>query len=545
MFRSLNKSFFLIGIILLYVSSLLAVNQPRLILAKKKPVVSSRLANYLGVADAPQIPVWIFFTDKGITSQREFQSAIEVFAPNLTERALARRKKVMTGNLITFEDLPVHDAYVLELMNYGFKKRQTSKWLNAVSGFLPRNNISAVANLPFIREISLLHRTRRKPQPKTNESPGEAPFGNTPLNYGASFEQLQQINVPAVHQLGYTGKGIIICMLDTGFLLENEALLHIDKIAEHDFVFNDDTTSNQAGDITSQDSHGTETLSVIGGAKEGQLYGPAYEASYILAKTEDIRSETPIEEDNWVAAIEWAEGLGVDVSSTSLGYYDWYTYEDMNGNTSVITRAADLAVSRGVVVVVSAGNERDDAWYYIGAPADGDSVISVGAVDSNGMISSFSSAGPTFDGRIKPEVVARGVAVRCVNPYNPQGYRSLNGTSFSCPLVAGVAALLLQAHPTWTPMQVREALMMTADRADNPDNLYGWGLVNALSALKYRQKGDVDGNDVVDENDVIAAGKIALNDSGFEHAAIVAADLNDDGHVDVFDIVKLARKIKN
>ena len=210
-----------------------------------------------------------------------------------------------------------------------------------------------------------------------------------------------------------------------------------------------------------------------------------------------------------------------------------------------MTRAADLAVAYAVDVVVAAGNERNTTWHYIGAPEDGDSVISVGAVTSSGIIAGFSSAGPTFDGRIKPEVVAMGVAVRCADPYDPHGYLNLNGTSFACPLTAGVAALLLQAHPTWTPMQVREALMMTADRADNPDNLYGWGLVDALAALRYRQKGDVDGNDQLDENDVLMAGEIALDDSKFGHEAVVAADLNGDGEVNVFDIVKLVRKMSN
>ena len=530
---------------LLNISLLAAADQPQLVFAKKTPIFSSSLSNYLNATKELQIPVWIFFTDKGVTSQREYRRAVEASAPLLTERALTRRKKVMKGKLLTFEDLPVHDAYIVELGNIGFEKRHISKWLNAVSGFLPRNNLSVAANLPFVREISLLHRTRRKPQPNNDVLPGETPSGIDSLDYGQSLEQLQQIDVPAVQKLGYTGKGIIICMLDVGFNLSHEALQHIDKIAEHDFIFDDDTTSNQEGDAPSQQNHGTETLSVIGGAKDGQLYGPAFEASFILAKTEDIRSETPIEEDNWVAAIEWAEGLGADVSSTSLGYYDWYTYEDMDGKTSVMTRAADLAVARGVVVVVAAGNERNTAWHYIGAPADGDSVISVGAVTSSGIIAGFSSAGPTFDGRIKPEVVAMGVGVRCANPYDPHGYRNLSGTSFACPLTAGVAALLLQAHPTWTPMQVREALMMTADRADNPDNLYGWGLIDALAALRYRQKGDVNGNDQIDENDIFLAGEIALDDSKFEHEAVVAADVNGDGEVNIFDIVKLIRKMKS
>jgi len=333
-------------------------------------------------------------------------------------------------------------------------------------------------------------------------------------------------------------------MLDTGYNLQHEALQHIVPVAQYDFIFHDDTTRNQPNqDVASQHNHGTQTLSVIGGMKDRRLYGTAFGAQYILAKTEDVRSETPIEEDNWVAAIEWADSLGADIASTSLGYFDWYTYEDMDGNTAVTTRAADKAVARGIVVVVAAGNWRNKDWHYISAPADADSVIAVGAVDINNQITSFSSAGPTYDGRIKPEVVALGSGVYAVHPNDSTAYLRVAGTSFSTPLTAGVTALLLEAHPTWTPMQVREALMMTADRADNPDNLYGWGLVNALAALNYHQKGDVDGNDEYTLDDVLLAAKIAIGAYQYEKPEYQAADVTRDGKVDVTDVVMLLKKV--
>ncbi|MCH7732685.1 MAG: S8 family peptidase, partial [Candidatus Marinimicrobia bacterium] len=177
--------------------------------------------------------------------------------------------------------------------------------------------------------------------------------------------------------------------------------------------------------------------------------------------------------------------LGADVVSSSLGYLDWYTYPDMDGNTAVTTKAMDIAASVGIVCVTAAGNEGDDDWYYIIAPADADSVISVGAVDMNGVIAGFSSHGPTYDGRIKPEVCARGVSTVCASPFNVDQYTRKGGTSLSTPLVAGAAAVILSAHPDWTPMMVREALMKTASRADYPDNSYGWGVIDVWEAIRF------------------------------------------------------------
>jgi len=307
------------------------------------------------------------------------------------------------------------------------------------------------------------------------------------LDYGFSYQQNALIRVPEVHNLGIDGTGVRIGMLDTGFRYQlNEAFRRLRVVAEFDFINGDSVTSNQEGqDAANQDLHGTETLSVIGGFCPGRLIGPAFGAEYVLAKTEYVPTETPVEEDFWVAGIEWLEAKGVDVVSSSLGYLDWYSYQDMDGNTAVTTRAADIAVSKGVVVVNSAGNEGNSSWHYIIAPADGDSVIAVGAVDGNGVLASFSSRGPTADGRIKPDVVAMGAGVYMAGPVHATDFRVGSGTSFSCPLVAGVAALILAAHPHLTPMQVAEALRQTADRARNPGNDYGWGLIDAWKALLY------------------------------------------------------------
>jgi NADPH-dependent 7-cyano-7-deazaguanine reductase QueF-like protein len=236
-------------------------------------------------------------------------------------------------------------------------------------------------------------------------------------------------------------------------------------------------------------------MSTLGGFYEGKLIGPAFDAEFYLNKTEDDRSETPVEEDYWLEAAEWMEAKGVDVISCSLIYKPFdppnnsYEYKDMDGKTTVIVRAADYAAHLGVVVCNAMGNERQTKIPSIVSPPDGDSVIAVGAVDSTGEIAYFSSNGPTFDGRTKPDVVALGVFDYCAVTYsdvqNDSTYTYASGTSFSCPLTAGVCSLILSAHPELTAMQVREALRMTANNKDSADNVYGWGLINAYDAVLY------------------------------------------------------------
>jgi serine protease AprX len=521
-------------------------------LAKKSPVVHKSLNLYLErFPDSIRVPVWIFMTDKGIRNAEDYRQAIRAERETVTDRVLARRKKVVGEELVSHGDLPVNDFYIDALISAGLEKRRTSRWLNAVSGFIARDRIDKIASIPFVKEITLLRAGRRKPLPVSVSSPGEGVrLESWTLDYGRSADQLAQINVPAVHDLGYTGTGVLVCMLDTGFDLGHESLQHIRVAAEYDFIFDDETTSNEEEDVANQDCHGTEVLSVIGGARDGQLYGPAFNADFMLAKTEDIRSETPIEEDNWVAAIEWAERLGADVASSSLGYNDWYTYEDMDGNTAVTTRAADRAVARGMVVVTAAGNERSarpgvEPWYYIIAPADADSVIAVGAVNYKGMLASFSSVGPTFDGRIKPEVVARGAGVRCADTLSAIYYLNLSGTSFSTPLVSGTVALILEAHPNWTPSQVRDALLSTASLADQPDNEYGYGIIDALAAIHYRHRGDVDGDGVWGQRDVLLAADMLLQRVAYTEEAFAAADMDGNGILDILDIVKIVNLLSD
>ena len=483
---------------------------------------------------ADRVPVWVFFIDKGITSAGRLRRAVDRERAQISERALSRRSRVRAG--VERDDLPVHGEYISAVRTAGLELRRTSRWLNAVSGNVPRERLSELSALPHVKSVRLL-RQRRPRRPDLE--------AQIMTDYGLSRNQLELINVPAAHAMGYSGYGVLIALLDTGFSLEHEALSDVDIAAEYDFIFDDEDTRNDpAVDELQQDTHGTAVLSVIGGRAPERLIGPAFNASYLLAKTEDVRGETVIEEDHWVSAIEWAERLGADIVSSSLGYYDWYKYEDMDGNTAVTTVAADRAVAKGMVVCVSAGNERKSAWRYITAPADADSVIAVGAVNSKGVITAFSSAGPTADGRIKPEVVAQGSGVVAANARKANDYLSTAGTSMSAPLVAGAAALVIEAHPRWTPMQVRQALISTADRATQPDNLYGYGLVDAAAAIEYRQDGDVNGDDCRDLADLLSAAEIALESGPALPQARRAADLNKDDRVDVLDLVELARTLK-
>jgi subtilisin family serine protease len=448
----------------------------------KKEIISS--------TEDSQMLIWVFLKDKGNNIENYINSPETV----VSEKSLKRRGKVLSKtSLIKFEDIPVNQNYIDQLTNLGFKVKHKSKWFNAVSGYINKTDIVSISRLPFVNSIDIVKRLKSNKdvpdvEEKSNQFKSLQPEGVYSLNYGDSFTQNQQINVPAVHDLGFNGEGVTICSMDAGFnRLSHEVFSSMKIIAAFDFVNNDPGV----GDSTDlgNGSHGSQTLSAIGGFKEGELIGPAFGADFILAKTENTFSETPVEEDNWIAALEWADSIGVDITTTSLGYIDYdlpfesYTWEDMDGNTMRITIAADLAVQRGIVVINSAGNEGFNADHNtLGAPADGDSVISVGAVSSTGERTSFSSVGPTVDGRIKPDIMAMGSGVRVASTSSDIGYTTGGGTSFSCPLAAGVAALILSVNPDLTPMQVRDALRNTASRNNSPDNQYGWGIINAFAA---------------------------------------------------------------
>ena len=483
--------------------------------------------------------VWIYFTDKGIFSNEKYISALIIAERDLNPRSKWRRSKVRTS-IVDFYDIPVNSIYIDSILSTGANLRVTSKWLNAISIEAKLSQISRIANFPFVYKIEIVLSGKRNPIQKekilekgikVNQPDGLI------LNYGNSYDQLNQINVVAAHEAGYKGQGIIVLMLDTGYYTEHEAINKDQIIAEWDFINDDSTTQNEPGDSLYQHNHGTYTLSALGGSKDGMLYGPAFEANFILAKTENVPVEEPIEEDWYVAGLEWGESLGADVSSSSLGYIDWYDFNDLDGNTAVTTVAVDRAIANGMICVTAAGNEGTSG---IIAPADADSVISVGAVDTSGNLASFSSHGPTADSRIKPEVVARGVSTYCASASGLDYYINTSGTSLSTPLVGGSIAVILSAHPDWTPMMVREVLLMTADNSDNPDNLYGWGLIDIMAAINYEfLHGDVDRDGNVRVTDIVQIVRfILILDIPNEYEQW-AANVNGDGSIDISDIINI------
>ncbi len=443
------------------------------------------------VSPTETIPVWVFFRDRGFTDQKEMEQALEARRSQLSDRVLRRRAKTLGDAPVLPGDLLLNADYVDGVLGTGCGLRRESRWLNAVSVDATAGTISEIAALPYVKGIRRVARLGRiEPlEPASGISGGCAggppPTGDR-IDYGPSYEQLQFLNVPAVHDSGYYGTGIVMLVLDTGFLKEHESLSGLDIIAEWDFVFDDGETQNEPEDDPSQHDHGTTVWSILGGYAPGSLIGPAFNASFLLAKVEDIRSETPVEEDNYVAALEWADTLGVDITSASLAYRDFddpypdYEYGDLDGNTAVITVAVDEAARRGILVCNAIGNrgpEPGSLW----TPADADSIIAVGGVEPSGEPMGLSSKGPTYDGRIKPEMVAMGDQV--IGADVSGGYGSWTGTSVATPLISGSAALILEAHPDWTPMQIREALMSMASQANAPDNSVGSGIPDIWSTI--------------------------------------------------------------
>ncbi len=463
--------------------------------AGQEPRISPRLeARLEGSGSDEAQPVWVFFRDKG----RQDGAADVRARALLSSRAFSRRALRGEASGLSFEDLPLDPNYVSQVTRRVTKVRQLSRWLNAVSAEATPAQVRALADLPFVVRLDVVRRYRRgNPEPvrplaaSTGRAPGTAPTSRGhDLDYGGSFNQLDQIKVPDAHDLGYHGEGIVIALFDAGFNnLQHDAFRSIQILTSHDFVNNDPDVAD--GSDMGEGSHGTATLSVIAGYRPGELIGPAFAAGFVLAKTENTEKETVVEEDNWAAAAEWAEALGVDVVSSSLGYLEFdqdrdsYSHRDMDGETAVSTKTADLLAAKGVVVVNSAGNS-GFAFFHntLGAPADGKRVIATAAVNPSGRRASFSSVGPSADGRTKPDVGAQGVDVKAASATSPSRYDEVDGTSFSCPLTAGVVALILQAHPTHTVDQVIGVLKSTASQAGQPDNRLGWGIVNAKAAIQ-------------------------------------------------------------
>jgi serine protease AprX len=446
-----------------------------------------------GVEGKSQTKYWVQFTDKN-------SSPYTVSNPSafLSQRAINRRT---AQNIpVSIQDIPVNPSYIQQVLGTGnVTLLNRSKWFNAITiQTTDQNALNAIQALPFVSGLQPVNRiVRSNPFESWDPySPLEKLQVNPPsqsFNYGSSFDQVNQIGVVCMHNAGYTGAGLMIGVMDAGFM-------NVDTLTSFDSLFLQnrilgtwDFVDNHAS-VYEDHWHGTMVLACMAANWPGTLIGTAPHASYWLFRTEDVGSEYIIEEDNWVSAAEFADSVGCDILNTSLGYTTFdnpaqnHTYQDMDGNTTRITIATDIAVSKGIFAVCSAGNSGNSSWNFIGAPADADSVLAVGAVDNTGAYVSFSSNGPSYDGRVKPNVAARGSQVLSQSPIG--GTANANGTSFSSPLVAGGVACLWQANPSLPVMQLFNAIQMSASQFATPDTNLGYGIPNFCSANVIASQGN-------------------------------------------------------
>ena len=456
-----------------------------------------------------QTKYFIYFKDKGISKTTVLQKSSNIYKiaeHQLSPKAIERRKQVLgENNYIIYEDLPLKDNYVLGVQSLGVKIINKLRWFNAVTAFLDDNQLQAVKNLSYVdkvdpvavlKGIKDMVPSNSVPHGSNQQKDNNILKKTNTLNYGGSITENSLSDIPAVHALGIQGTGVYIGMLDDGFSPKAYNALKTRKvIRQYDYVHQVDTVSNQSG-------HGSSTFCLLGGYDPGNAIGPSYDAQFFLAETENDASETHIEEDNYASALQDMEAAGVEITSSSVGYSIFdagqvsYTYADMNGSTTICAKAVNIAYSLGVSSFTSAGNE-GSSWGIgnggLVTPADAFNVIAVGAVDVNKNLASFSSLGPTSDGRIKPEVCAMGVN-NWIAYTDGVNYTFGDGTSFSTPITAGIAGLLKSAWPHLTNVQIRKTFLECCYPVGSPipNNSYGYGVISATKVISYPNLSKVD-----------------------------------------------------
>lgn len=458
-----------------------------LLIMAQQPVFSQKINKY-----------WVEFHDKNNSPYCTCRPA-----EFLSARALERRAKA--GIEVLENDLPVNPAYLQQLGNAGAQIHNTSRWLNAAAVMADSSTAERLKTISSVRAVRYLgpHLKYRNPpnRPvKTRKPLSEAPSipGDGIPHWGYATQQNQLLGIPLLHQIGHRGAGIWIAVMDGGFT-NADTIPMFDSVAVQGRLYPGwDFVERDAG-IFEAAQHGTAVLSVMAANLPQYFVGTAPEATYFLLKTEDTGGEFPIEEANWVAGAEWADSLGIDIINASLGYTSYndpslsHTYAVLDGRTAIASRGAVVAVSKGMIVCNSAGNEGDGTWRYIGVPADAPGLVAVGAVDESGKRASFSSFGPTPDGRIKPDLVAPGDEVVVAgNVGIALGLSS--GTSLASPMLAGALAALWSAFPEKTAQEILDAAFLSADQQLRPDNARGYGLPEMTEAwIQLGQKTDGNG----------------------------------------------------
>jgi serine protease AprX len=422
----------------------------------------------------------VYFTDKGSYNINSFPSKAL-----LSERAIARREKYGIAFPV-FSDLPVFKDYLNQIKSMGFTLHCTSKWLN--TGLFKTQNpadMNTLKTLPFVKEARLVKKPAAKSSYSNKLDITEATADPPPFD-----RPITMLNAYSLHNSGSDGTGILITILDGGFI-NADKLSSLTNLRARNGIKGTFDFVAHSGTVYSYHNHGTAVLTTLAGDIPFYLSGTAPGADFWLLRTEDVATEFPVEEDFWAAGAEFADSIGTDIISSSLGYFNFddptmnYKFSDMDGNTTFVTQAADKAASKGILVVNSAGNERTTAWQRIIAPSDGDSVLAAGAVDANNLIASFSSAGYSYDGRVKPDNCAQGVAVAVQTIENYISRAS--GTSFSCPVLSGMCACVLQTVPKATNKQIIDAFHAAGDRFANPDSLYGYGIPDMVKVINKLQ----------------------------------------------------------
>lgn len=421
---------------------------------------------------------FVKFTDKeNSTYSTENPSAF------LSERAISRRTK--QGISITQEDLPVNFNYIQQVKSTGAIVDYSLKWFNGVVVTITNSNqLTSIQNFSFVSSTNRIYQSGTKSSELSYDEckeiyPDKNTSSSLELNYGNSSTQIKMMNGHMLHNAGFLGEGIQIAVLDAGFWNVNSHQA-FDSLRTRGRILGTKDFINPNSNIYQEDSHGMMVLSTMGGYIAGKLIGTAPRAKYWLIRTENASVEQIYEEYAWAAGAEFADSVGADIINTSLGYSTFdvelqnHTYNDLDGSKTPITKAANIAASKGMVVVVSAGNEGNKTWYYISAPADSPEVLTVGAVDQYRNKAAFSSFGPTADGRIKPDVCAMGKTAVVASTLGLVGTN--DGTSFSAPIMTGMVACLWQAKPTLTSTVIIQLVKASSSNASSPNNSIGYGI---------------------------------------------------------------------
>ena len=440
---------------------------------------------------------WVYFNSK--PSEATY---LENPLTMLSQRAIDRRSRYNIA--LDFKDIPVETTYILDIESTnGITVLAKSKWLNALHVQGTQEAIENLLNFSFVETIefadaSLNIVAKTIDKIVASKSKNKLNF-TTSFNYGQAANQITMLGGELLHENNYTGEGMIIALLDAGFP-NVDNFDAFERVRANKQILGGYDYVNRSDDYYTGSYHGMAVLSAIAGYVENEFVGTAPDAEFYLFITEDVSREVPLEESLWVEAAEKADSLGVDVINTSLGYSNSfdedrynYTYNDMDGATAFITRGAEIAFSRGMLIVNANGNEGNNTWKYMNAPADGASVLSVGAVDATGTIASFSSYGPTADGRVKPDVCAQGAGVYIINASG--SIATSNGTSFSSPVLTGLITCLWQAFQQKTNAEITQLVKESAHLYATPTAQEGYGIPNfetIYNTLSIEEEVEVD-----------------------------------------------------